>query len=170
MEKSGIGSPTGRLCAGGPERAPEPQPGKVAPEVALQAAAAEIREEPVLVVYLAPREEPVAARPGRRRDGLRETVPHGRREVEVGLVQRLDAGDLAAPDERLREGGLRIHPDAAHRGDGGRPAGVHGRDRLGDGLPGLVLAAEDEAVTEGETALPAERRGGVDVVDVEALP
>src|SRR5881628_2310389 len=116
MEKSGIGSPTGRLCAGGPERAPEPQPGEVAPEVALQAAAAEMREEPVLVVHLAPRQEPVAARPGRGGDGLGESVAHRRREVEIGLVQRLDAGYLAPREERLREGRLRIDADAAHRG------------------------------------------------------
>src|SRR5207249_4970230 len=78
------------------ERAAEVQAGDVTPEVALQPPPAERREQPLLVVDLVAGEQPVAPLAGGGPDHLGERLAHGGREVEVGFVESLDPGHLAA--------------------------------------------------------------------------
>src|SRR2546422_3047348 len=72
---------------------------------------------------------------------------------------------LAVREERQGDRGLGVDAHAAHCRDRRRPAFVHERDGLGDRLPALALAAEDEAVAEGEAARAADGRRRADVVD-----
>src|SRR5205823_12729720 len=118
---------SGTTLLGPGERAPEPETRHVAPEVALQAAAAEPGEETLLVVHLHAGQEPVAARAGRRAHPLGEALAHCGGEVEPGLVERLDARHLAAREERQGDRGLGVYAHAGHRRDRRRPALIHER-------------------------------------------
>src|SRR5262249_14115515 len=81
-----------RACEG----VAEAQAGQVAPQVALEAAAAEMGEEVFLVVHAVAGEEPVAALARGERDALGEAVADRWREVEVWLVERFFVRYLAA--------------------------------------------------------------------------
>src|SRR5262245_57127732 len=90
-----------RASRPGGERATQPEPDDVAPQVALQATSAQGAEELLLVVHAIARQQPVAARTGSRRDDRGEAVAHAGGEVEPGLVERLDRRYLAAREQRV---------------------------------------------------------------------